>query len=180
MGTTKESRSRAFLNVEQLETREVPAGNVTATLSGGALFLAGDQFSNQVSVQQNSLGDIVILGRNGTTINGQPSVYAGRGIPGAFAADMGAGDDHLEVLGVFAGAITLQGGLGNDSLVLGNVGAAGNIELYGGEQNDNIVLEGVWAHDTLWADGNNGSDGLRYNSSGGFVSNFVWNFEQFI
>jgi len=180
MGTKKDRRPRALLSVEHLETRDVPAGNVSATLSGGALFLAGDQFSNQVSVQQNQLGDIVILGRNGTTINGQPSVYVGRTIPSAFAADMGAGDDHLEVLGVFAGAITLQGGVGNDSIVLGNVGASGNIEAYGGEQDDNIVLNGVWAHNSLWADGNNGNDGLHYANSGGSVSNFVWNFERWI
>jgi len=178
MDTTRKGRPRTLLNVECLETRDVPAGNVSAQLSGGALLLAGDQFSNQVSVQQNQLGDIVIFGLNGTTINGQQSVYVGRGIPLTVAADMGAGDDSFEALGLFAGAISVQGGVGNDTIRLGNVGASGNIEAYGGEGDDNMVVTGVWAHNTLWLDGNNGNDGVHVVSSGGFNATFAWNFDR--
>jgi hypothetical protein len=170
---------RPALECERLETRDVPAGNVTAILSGGTLVLAGDTAENQFGVQQNALGDIVVFGLGETTVNGQASVFVGRGVLVALAADLGDGRDHFEVSGLFVSSdIVIHGGNGGDLIALGNVGAGRNIEVYSGEQGDTVSVSGAIAGNVLWLDGGNDFDLLHADNSGGVNGTFAWNFEQ--
>src|SRR5262245_18342162 len=102
--------TKAPLGIERLETRDTPAGNITATVSSGVLFLNGDGADNQFGLQQNSAGDVFVYGLNGTSVNGQPLVFVGRGTPAGVVADLGGGNDYLEVLNLFAGGISINGG----------------------------------------------------------------------
>jgi hypothetical protein len=112
-------RPRAQLHCEQLESRENPAGNVLAFVSNGSLFVAGDVFDNQVSTQIDSSGNLVVIGVNGTTVNGQALVRFGPFIPINVVIDGGAGNDQLDVGGIFVGnRLSISGGAGNDLVIV--------------------------------------------------------------
>ena len=64
---------RRILGLEQLERREVLAGNVAASLRGGDLFLNGDNLANDISITRIGPNSVTIAG-NGTTVNGQAAV----------------------------------------------------------------------------------------------------------
>src|ERR1700676_2701383 len=74
------SRSKSYptkrLSIERLENRcMLAAGNVTASVSGGNLFLKGDTLTDQILVTGNGSGSFTISDQgNGTTINGMSSV----------------------------------------------------------------------------------------------------------
>src|SRR5687768_5226659 len=66
------------LNLERLETREVPAGVVTLTATAAGLTLTGDGdvAGNDVLVRPLAGNHFVISGRNGTTIKAGALVAA--------------------------------------------------------------------------------------------------------
>jgi hypothetical protein len=111
---------RARLNCEQLEARENPAGNVTAFFNAaGQLFVIGDGFDNQVSTQIDSAGNLVVIGVNGTTVNGQPLVRFGPFVPTDVIIDGGFGNDQLDVGGIFINnSLQIGGGAGNDLVIV--------------------------------------------------------------
>src|SRR5262245_42531676 len=97
--STATHRPVVKLGCEPLEPRENPAGNVTAFLLGGSLTVVGDALDNAVSIQQSPVGDIVVVGLNGTTVNGRSSVLVGRGLLNTL--NMNGGNDAVEVVGPF-------------------------------------------------------------------------------
>jgi hypothetical protein len=96
------NRLRSLLRLEPLEARDVPSGNVTASLSRVGprqyrLSLAGDEYANDVVIAQ-----AVVTGRNGTTVNGA-AAYDLAPLLGPYdritgvKADLGDGNDVFEV-----------------------------------------------------------------------------------
>jgi hypothetical protein len=170
--------ARAPLGIERLEARDTPAGNISATVSGGVLFLNGDGADNQFGLQQNASGDVFVYGLNGTSVNGQPVVLVGRGIPNAVVADLGTGNDYFEILGLLAGGVSINGGNGFNSIAMANVRTAGNIEYRGGQEDDAVFMAGVVAGNQMILDGGNGTDSLRLDRSGGINGTFIFNFDR--
>src|SRR5262245_8621402 len=174
MGTATTPRNaRPALGIECLEARDVPAGNVTALVSGGALLLTGDSAANQVRVVQNVFGNVFVSGLTGTTVNGRASVFVGRGIPAALIADLGDGDDRIEVSGLVSGGIAIDGGLGNDVITLSNRRAAGNVEVFGGEGADTVSLSRVLAGSIVIVGGLGDDASTLSNSSAAVYVGFV-------
>jgi hypothetical protein len=106
--------------LEQLEDRTVPAGNVTAVLSGTTLTIAGDAQGNSVRViPAGPVGAVAVVGV-GTTVNftGSKSFAGVENIN----ADMRAGNDRLVVQGVSLAAsvirVVLDGNAGDDQIGL--------------------------------------------------------------
>jgi hypothetical protein len=146
------------LGCESLEQRENPVGNVTAMLSGGTLTVVGDAFDNAVSIRQSPLGDITIVGLNGTTVNGRSAVFVGRGLLNGLNVNMGGGNDAVEVVGLWVwGAITVEGGAGNDTIRLAAV-TGGSIAVDGGPGNDTVIAQGVVSRTTAVFNGGLGFD----------------------
>jgi hypothetical protein len=144
---------------ERLESRDTPSGNVAATLSNGVLFLSGDAFDNQFSVQQNPNGDLFVIGLNGTTVNGLPSLYLGAGTLSGLAIDPWLGNDYVEILGVATpGSIWAVGNEGNDGLFVGGV-TTGALFLDGQNGNDGIVTSTVFVGSFAEVSGGAGFDG---------------------
>lgn len=166
------------LSCEPLEGRDNPSGNVTAAVVGGTVIVTGDSDFNRVRIEQDGVGNMFVIGLDGTTVNGQSAVFVGQGTPNGVSVSLNDGQDYLEMANVFAGAISVQGGNDGDGLYLSNVGAAGNIEVYSGEANDTVFLSGVTAGNVLYLDGGNAYDILHVDASGGFGGSIAVNFEE--
>lgn len=164
--------------LEQLDSRDVPAGNVIVTLSGGGFVIAGDDAANQISVQQNAAGDVFVVGLNGTTVNGQSALFVGNGIPTSVTAWMGNGSDYIEVVGLVAGNVTLRGEAGFDTLVAVDVFANNNVELFGGGENDTMFMADVTAGNIVSLDGRDGFDSYHIQNSAGFHGTVIVNMER--
>ncbi len=140
------------LHLECLENKNLLAGDVTAAIVGGDLVLTGDAVDNSFFLRRdNSLpspgpGDLVVVGFNGTTINGVTAdISSGLSevplsVSGDVIADLSQGSDllgdsftvgtstaapfgQLELLG----SIVVDGGTGDVSLSLNNVNVAGDV-----------------------------------------------------
>ncbi|HYH65221.1 MAG TPA: hypothetical protein VD866_11050 [Urbifossiella sp.] len=169
--TTFNPRTR--LGCEALESRETPAGDVALAFSANGLFLTGDAAANRVHVEQNSAGDVYVVGQDGTTVNGQPFVYVGRGPLPQFVADLGEGEDYLALVNVFAGRVDVRGGSGGDGLYLINVGSSGDIIIDGGVGNDTLYASGAAAGNAFVIHGGPSTDWWHADNSGGAAGTFI-------
>jgi VCBS repeat-containing protein len=145
------SRSRR-LNIEQLESRRVLAGNVQASVRGGSLNIVGDSSDNEITITYGA-NVFTVASRDGsTTINGQAgpqdftgvkkdvNIAMGNGadvvefdggsdpndaiwIRNRLNIDMGSGADQLLVTNVHTLRLFMNLGTGNDTLNIGNDGS---------------------------------------------------------
>src|SRR4051812_21218285 len=110
------TRRPVRLALDPLETRDTPAGTVTATFAGGRLTLTGDAADNAVTINQLADGRLALAGNLGTEIrlNGAPpvpSVTLPAPLTGALTAAWGAGRDQLTLSGVaLPASLSVNGG----------------------------------------------------------------------
>lgn len=136
------------LTLEALEGREVPAGNITATVTGGRLVLTGDDEANTVEILVTAFA-VVLTPDNTTRINaGAAGATAVLGTATALRASMGNGNDLVythfgEDFSLPRGA-TFDLGEGNDTLRLITDGklSLGNLAVRGGDGDDLIAVRG--------------------------------------
>jgi hypothetical protein len=138
---------RAVLAVQTLEGREVPAGNVVASLSGaGLLTLVGDNASNALTIRVTG-ASVTVTGNAGTTVNGQASVTAAAVVRGV-QATMNGGDDAVRIDPaanlLLSGPVTVNLGPGNNTLGLLTAGrlTLGSLSVTGGTGNDLVTVAG--------------------------------------
>ena len=62
------------MSLENLESRHLLAGNVSIVLSGGTLFVKGDNAANDLQWDVED-SQIIVTGRDGTQINGSSSPF---------------------------------------------------------------------------------------------------------
>src|SRR5262245_26532297 len=100
------------LSLETLEARLPLAGDVAIKVSGGNLFVTGDDANNEINIeQQAAAGVFQVIANDGETLtlNGAPYV-SGTDIPGItknITVDLKKGDDDVQVFGQgIAGAET--------------------------------------------------------------------------
>lgn len=111
--------------VVQLEDRSVPAGDVTARVVNGTLFIDGDARSNAVTVAGTGWRSVAIrAGDADTTINGR------------------AGDQPLFLGDIFRG-IVIRTNDGEDTVRLENVRSTKYIGVFTGGGEDEVVLTGL-------------------------------------
>ncbi len=144
--------ARARLQVELLETRAVPAGDVAAFLLGGDLIVLGDRADNAVEILVSD-GNLVVQGREATdtTINGGSRVIF-EGV--ARIADdlrvfLGGGNDLIDLRGVSvsddvsiqADALRAAFGGGDDQVLLDQLTIGGNLDVSSAGGDDAVLLE---------------------------------------
>ena len=95
--------------------------NVQLLREGQLIKIIGDNLSNTITVSQGSTGNLIVSGRNGTSVNGQPS-----------AIIRGVAINAMEVL--------LNGG--NDRITFNNVGIANDLFLNLGAGDDQVLTAG--------------------------------------
>jgi hypothetical protein len=153
------------LSCDQLESRDNPAGNVTAVIfPNGHLYVRGDAADNVFSIQQNVYGDLYIYGVSGTTVNGQPWVYLGRGWLNGVAVVADAGNDLVEMIGVRVNdLIYTQMGNENDGVALyGCVAGRMSLQMEGGD--DIVAMDGVYVGGYAEVLGGSGFDTIDYRT----------------
>lgn len=159
--------------LEQLEDRTVPAGNVTAVLSGHTLTLIGDAAGNIVRVLPAGSAGVVAVVGSGTTVNfATQRSFAG---VETIQADMRDGSDLLVVQGVsLAGStcqVILDGGAGDDLVSVIDCTVTANdwvtLQLFG-EQVTPTSASGATGNDTLTLSGT-----LLSSAAGGVNASIV-------
>jgi len=158
--TTRDTAGpRARLGCEQLEPRCTPNGNVSVFVSGGQLFVIGDNNSNAVTTRQDTSGNIVIAGVFGTRVNGQESITLPAFVPiNAFFVG-GAGNDQIDISGLqVANSLQVAGGAGNDLITLRDGINANTIAVAAGFGNDTLIATNVLARTGAQFDGGPGFD----------------------
>jgi large repetitive protein len=133
--------------LEPLEGREVPAGNVTATLVGGRLTLTGDDQGNGLTLLVTHT-DVTVTPDATTSVNGQPAGTAVP-LPGAatsLAANLAGGDDSLSIDQnnnfALAGAATVNLGDGGNilNLTTGQHIALGSLAVTSGPGSNTVIV----------------------------------------
>jgi hypothetical protein len=176
MGETTMSRNLfAGLGIESLESRTMMAGDVTAALAGGDLVLNGDNDSNEVVIRAtNQVGQFVIEGLNGTTINGQASATIS-GVNDDFRINLRNGNNALlltaervdgnQSLFQINDDVQIRTGNGNDVVVFDNVRVIGNTSLNTGDGDDTAVFFESRLAGDLRGNMGNGDDFIGLDSS---------------
>ncbi|MEP3478088.1 MAG: peptidylprolyl isomerase [Fuerstiella sp.] len=156
-------RRSAAQNFEQLERRAMLAGDVTATLLGQTAFLTGDSAANDIQVTVQD-GNVVVAGLNDTTINGSSEAFVlaqnSTEFSGSIVARLVGGDDQFEISEVTVnGRLNVDGGTGNDTLLVSNgATVGGNLTLKGGSGNNSLAVSDANIGGHAWLVGGNGND----------------------
>ena len=138
---------------------------MTAELADGQLTLTGDAASNQVHLQQNAVGHVVVSGLNGTRINGRSS-FLFKESPTLVAVNLGAGNDWIGLRNARDSEFALKGEDGNDTIVVDDGGPA-SITIDGGAGHDRISLNAVIVQGTATIDGGASNDRIVLNNARG-------------
>src|SRR5262245_30479264 len=94
-GARVEKMLRTRLSVEPLETREVPAGAVTASVAAGVLTITGDDFDNKFAIQR--LNDAVQIIGTETLVNGNPETVRIDGPVNSIKVTTFGGGDQVSI-----------------------------------------------------------------------------------
>jgi len=131
--------------IEQLESRRLLSGNVTATIVDGNLSILGDDVANDIIVSQGQLPDgqlRITSGTNATTINGEVGPVILDGFTGDLFVSLQRGPDKLTVRNItLPGDLTVQTGLGADTVTLSRVTVEGNTDIRTGVRADSVVID---------------------------------------
>jgi hypothetical protein len=175
-------QTAAATRFESLERRRLLAGNVIATATDpsaqeGTITLIGDNKSNQVEIQPTASGYLV-TGLNGTTVNGVTSVTLHAAGLRNLVANMGNGDDDLQLQqNTFGGSsefnsASIDMGNGNDTVEMtgayfANFGSAahGDLNINTGNGDDVVTITGSTVEGNLKVDLGNGDDTLAFVGS---------------
>jgi FKBP-type peptidyl-prolyl cis-trans isomerase FkpA len=151
---------------QQLESRQLLAGNVSVSLQGDVLQILGDGGDNEIQVFGIANSRAQVFGLGGTTINGGNSGFVSSGPVRNVSMQMGNGDDSVLVENlVLTGFIDVDLGLGNDSLNLrhNNVRA---LAVNGRAGDDIIQIHSVYSRDYVLLNTHEGDDIISITSLG--------------
>ena len=164
---------RLFL--ESLETRAMLAGNVTAVVRGGTLFVTGDNADNNVVIQQTGVNQFTVVGVTGsaTTVNGKAAgiVFTGNGVRN-FEIDLRGGNDTLGISNdlTYLDALSAElaagpgGPVTPSATTASALSLAGYANIRGGLGNDAIAVN-LRAGGSIFVDANAGSDAVVVEGS---------------
>lgn len=150
------------LNLNALEDRTTPAGNVTAFVGNGILYVVGDAADNQVWISGTGKRSVIVQPLGDTTVNGSSQgvwlgdirgyhiedqsgnntiVVSGLNTRGTLNVRTGGGDDQLNVLNsrVRQGT-SISTGAGDDSVQIANSRLRQQTSIDTGAGNDDVRI----------------------------------------
>lgn len=183
-------RSRK-LSAEALENRRLLAGDVDVFVRRGDLVVVGDRADNSVELRVESSGNVVAVGRDGTTVNGSEApvvVLEGSVVSDDLRVQLGRGNDSILIDGVeitddfyVAGAQgddavgLLRTTVGDDVYIRDTRGELSvsidlstiddDLRIIGSRESDTIVVDESRVGDDTWLWTSSGDDTIVVNSS---------------
>ncbi len=159
--------------IEALEPRLAPAGIITVTQSNGTLIFTGDGLDNSMEITSPTLNVLSIKDPHASDVGAVPTLFRVAGqadsptltLPTfqSIKVNLGGGNDELIASALFVnGAVTVQGGDGNDDLSLSGT-YNGAILLDGGNGNDDLAIIGVM-NNTVTVKAGAGDDDVLFGS----------------
>ena len=149
------------MSLERLESRHLLAGNVSIGLSGGTLFVRGDNAANHLQWDVDG-SEIVVTGLENTRINGGASSFrlAVASVTGDIKMDLKRGNDIVSMTGItLTGKVEIKTRQGNDRVELENVTTRDvMIDMDGGD--DVVQLVQVTSRRDTWVFLGSGNDVL--------------------
>jgi hypothetical protein len=136
------------------------ANTVNAILEGELLVITGDNLANAITLTTNSAGDVLVVGRNGTLVNGTPSVRFRRPVLNSVEILMFGGNDNVLINGLTVNNdLFLNLGDGNDTLRSGLVPSSigANLSVEGASGNEIVRLAGWTIGGDCTVDGQTGT-----------------------
>ncbi len=161
--STDRRRTDSELTFQQLEPRQLLAGDVSVSIVSGQLFVTGDDADNQILITGTRRGSASVIGLEGTTINGSedPFVASYPGLRKAVVR-LGAGHDQATIQGVrFNWGLDVDSGAGDDNVVLRNGSLGSDLTVNGGEGRNVIEVDDMFVV---------GNSGILTGSGNDFVS----------
>jgi large repetitive protein len=129
---TRHLRTPYVPALELLESKIVPAGNISAYIRGDILYISGDNSANQISVVPDGTNGALITSLDGTKINrqtleaGESVTISGNRAIRALRVDLRGGDDVMELMDfTFRRDFDVYSGTGNDQLFFNNTRVGG-------------------------------------------------------
>ncbi|MCS6864279.1 MAG: Ig-like domain-containing protein [Gemmataceae bacterium] len=146
MSKGRDAAARPFRfapQMESLEDRTVPAGNVQVVVGDGILYVAGDDQDNRISITGAGTRTVVIRSLDGTTtINGQTEPLFVKGITRGYYIRMYGGDDVLIISGTRTnGQLDIGMGEGNNFVSVSDAGHRRETVIETASGDDTIVLD---------------------------------------
>ena len=147
------------LRVENLEQRQMMAGDVAVGVVNGDLMVTGDSQDNSISVYQISNGDWVVSGNSSdgslTKINGVVAKIGGHdysfgvfsGVTDDVDIDLNGGDDNVQMYGQYGGQpavvpddLRIKMDSGHDKVILHDLHVADDTYIRTGSGNDLVYV----------------------------------------
>jgi hypothetical protein len=141
--------ARRKLSFEGLESKQMLAGNVVVNLTGGNLFVTGDEAGNQISITAGTdANTFVIKGLEGTTVtlagSSTPAPETGlvvTGVRGHVNVNLKEGADAVEASQAeFRRGLSIETGAGNDTVDVHDVKVGSFLSIVTGADDDNVDL----------------------------------------
>lgn len=142
----------ARLGFENLESRQLMAGDVKVAVNGGDLEITGDSKANSIEVTHLGLDRYQVTGI-GTTINGQRSSQIFRGVFDDVDIQLHGGNDKAVVKGAIPGDLRIYGHAGNDVIRVERATAT-EIEVKTGSGKDQVFIKDSSTRDDVIVDNN--------------------------
>ena len=161
--------SAQSLALETLEVRYLLAGNMDVDSIGDGFKLSGDELANNVEISVVS-GDIVLTGKDSTTINGSASPITLRTgstqIDGSLIVHLFDGNDTFVIKGQIqiGDSLKIFAGAGNDTLGMENVSVQDDIFVFASDGNDQIAMRNSSVGGKFRVDLGDGDDTLSAQS----------------
>lgn len=175
VGNYRANGANGLLINGNADPRLVP-GNVRVWVSGADIRVTGDQFDNQVALFVDWRHNLIAVGLQGTTINGQtgPVVLLQNAwtVPGSVYADLGSGHDLIALQGFKTGRnVWVNAGAGIDSILALNMQVGGNFDVISGWGAGNVGISNSSIANNLTIWGSEGRDNVILDKV--VVSNFT-------
>lgn len=141
--------ARRKLSFEGLEAKQMLAGNVVVNLTGGNLFVTGDEAGNQISITAGTEANtFVVKGLEGTTVtmsgSSTPAPETGlvvAGVRGHVNVNLKEGADAVEVSQAeFRRGLSIETGAGNDTVDVHDVKVSTFLNIVTGAGDDDVDL----------------------------------------
>jgi hypothetical protein len=152
--------ARAHHDYQQLELRQLMAGNVVVSLQANSLVVSGDGAANQIQLSGTPDGRVRVTGLTGTNINSGTADFVVDVPVRDVTIQMGNGDDSVDIENlVTTGFLNIDLGSGNDSLEVRDINVR-VLNVDGRDGDDVMQFHNTFSHGYITMQGGNGDDAI--------------------